>query len=269
MKIGFIGGGNMARAIMSGLKQHAFAMSNITVLEPDAQKQTALAVEFEVKVSDNYESIRHVDVIVLAVKPQQLKLVCDGLCAVLHKQLIVSIAAGIRSEDIMRWLNDYRAVVRVMPNTPAQIQAGVSAMYAGRGVTAMQREQSSQILSAVGKVLWLASESEMDAVTAISGSGPAYVFYLIEALQEAGVALGLTAESANLLALETFYGASQLAVLSKENVQQLRMQVTSKGGTTEQGVLALQNADVKATMRNATQAAANQSKVLGDIFGKQ
>ncbi|NOT14070.1 MAG: pyrroline-5-carboxylate reductase [Methylotenera sp.] len=269
MKIGFIGGGNMARAMIGGLKQHAFEMHNITVLESDAQKRADLTLDFNVQVTDTYAGIAHADVLVLAVKPQQLKVVCDTLNPILQNQLIVSIAAGIRSEDIIRWLNDYQSVVRVMPNTPAQIQAGISVMYASQGVTQLQREQSTQILSAVGKVLWIAEESKMDAVTAISGSGPAYVFYLIEALQEAGIKLGLTAEEACLLALETFSGASQLAVLSQDSVQQLRAQVTSKGGTTEQGILALQAANVKEVICNATLAAANQSKVLGDQLGKQ
>ncbi|MEO6117838.1 MAG: pyrroline-5-carboxylate reductase [Methylotenera sp.] len=268
MKISFIGGGNMARAIIGGLKNNGFYTADILVIEPDASKRDALAQEFSVQVSDTYADIHNTDVIVLAVKPQQLKSVCSDLCQFLHAQLIISIAAGVRSMDISRWLNRYQAIVRVMPNTPAQIQAGMSALYAMENVSETQRDQATTILAAVGKTLWLNDESKMDAVTAISGSGPAYVFYLIEALQEAGVGLGLTALEANTLALQTFAGASLLAIESTENVSTLRAQVTSKGGTTEQGILALEAANIKSIMLSAAKAAADKSLSLGDELAK-
>ncbi len=264
MKINFIGGGNMARAIIGGLKHNGMQMSAITVLELDAQKRAELAQEYGVNVTDSYDEFNSTDVVVLAVKPQQLKQVCDELRPHLQSQLVVSIAAGVRSRDISRWLNNYAAIVRVMPNTPAQIQAGISALYAMPDVSANQRNQAQTILAAVGKTLWLDDESKMDAVTAISGSGPAYVFYLIEALQDAGIALGLDAESSKLLALQTFAGASQLAIQSHEDVKTLRAQVTSKGGTTEQGILTLETADIKDIMRRAAKAAADKSVMLGD-----
>lgn len=275
MKINFIGGGNMARAIIGGLKHNGMQMSAITVLELDGQKRAELAQEFGVNVTDSYDEFSSNDasnnvsndVIVLAVKPQQLKQVCDELRPHLQSQLVVSIAAGVRSKDISRWLNNYAAIVRVMPNTPAQIQAGISALYAMPDVSANQRDQAETILAAVGKTLWLDAESKMDAVTAISGSGPAYVFYLIEALQDAGMALGLDAEASKLLALQTFAGASQLAVQSHDDVKTLRAQVTSKGGTTEQGILALETADIKDIMRRAAKAAADKSVMLGDQLG--
>ncbi|NOS95934.1 MAG: pyrroline-5-carboxylate reductase [Methylotenera sp.] len=264
MKISFIGGGNMARAIIGGLKHNNFEMSAITVLELDAQKRVALAQEFNVQVTDTYAEFSNTDVIVLAVKPQQLKDVCGQLSPVLATQLVVSIAAGVRCKDISRWLNNYPVIVRVMPNTPAQIQAGVSALYAMPNVSQREREQANTILAAVGKTLWLETEDKMDAVTAISGSGPAYVFYLIEALQEAGVQLGLDHESATMLALQTFAGASLLAANSADDVKTLRAQVTSKGGTTEQGILALEAANIKNIMSQAAQAAADKSIALGD-----
>lgn len=264
MKISFIGGGNMARAIIGGLKHNNFEMSAITVLELDAQKRVALAREFNVQVTDTYAEFNNTDVIVLAVKPQQLKAVCGQLSPVLATQLVVSIAAGVRCKDISRWLNNYPAIVRVMPNTPAQIQAGVSALYAMPNVSQNEREQANTILAAVGKTLWLETEDKMDAVTAISGSGPAYVFYLIEALQEAGVQLGLDHESATMLALQTFAGASLLAANSADDVKTLRAQVTSKGGTTEQGILVLEAANIKNAMSQAAQAAADKSIALGD-----
>lgn len=264
MKISFIGGGNMARAIIGGLKHNNFEMSAITVLELDAQKRVALAQEFNVQVTDTYAEFNNTDVIVLAVKPQQLKAVCGQLSPVLATQLVVSIAAGVRCKDISRWLNNYPAIVRVMPNTPAQIQAGVSALYAMPNVSQNERKQANTILTAVGKTLWLETEDKMDAVTAISGSGPAYVFYLIEALQEAGVQLGLDHESATMLALQTFAGASLLAANSADEVKTLRAQVTSKGGTTEQGILVLEAANIKNAMSQAAQAAADKSIALGD-----
>lgn len=267
MKINFIGGGNMARAIIGGLKQNGFAMQDISVLEPDTQKRIELAQEFMVKTTDNLDDISAADVIVLAVKPQQLKEVCANLSPALSSQLVVSIAAGVRSRDISRWLGNYSAIVRVMPNTPAQIRAGISALYAMQQVTSAQREQASRILAAVGKTLWLDDEAKMDAVTAISGSGPAYVFYFIEALQDAAQALGLDSEASKLLALETFAGASLLATQSKEDIKTLRAQVTSKGGTTEQGLLALEAGNIKAIISNAAKAAADKSVMLGDQLG--
>jgi pyrroline-5-carboxylate reductase len=267
MKINFIGGGNMAHAIIGGLKQNGLDMTEITVLELDAQKRAELAQKFGVKVTDTYAEFSNTDVIVLAVKPQQLKQVCSELSASLNAQLVVSIAAGVRSQDISRWLNNHTAIVRVMPNTPAQIRAGISALYAMPAVDQTQREQASTILAAVGKILWLDDEAKMDAVTAISGSGPAYVFYFIEALQDAGIALGLDAESAKLLALQTFAGASLLATQSSEDIKTLRAQVTSKGGTTEQGILSLETADIKGIVNKAAKAAADKSVMLGDQLG--
>ncbi len=266
MNISFIGGGNMARAIIGGLKNNSFDMKAITVIEPDAEKRTQLATEFNVQVSADYADAA--DVIVLAVKPQQLQEVCRQLSPLLHSQLIISIAAGIRSADISRWLNAYQAIVRVMPNTPAQIQAGVSALYAMKNVSQIQRDQATTILAAVGQTLWLDDEAKMDAVTAISGSGPAYVFYMIEALQEAAIGLGLKPDEARMLALQTFAGASLLAAQSVDDVKTLRAQVTSKGGTTEQGILALEAANIKNAFMNAAKAAADKSVSLGNQLGK-
>lgn len=264
MKISFIGGGNMAKAIIGGLRNNGFDMAAIQVLEPDAEKRTVLSAEFNVKTCSKIDEIRDTSVIILAVKPQQLHDVCLQIMPILNTQLIISIAAGIRSIDISRWLNQYQAIVRVMPNTPAQIQAGVSALYANNSVTQLQRDQATTILAAVGKTIWLDDESKMDAVTAISGSGPAYVFYLIEALQEAGISLGLPLEQAQMLALQTFAGASLLATQSVADIKTLRAQVTSKGGTTEQGILALENANIKNIMLQAAKAAADKSRTLGD-----
>lgn len=267
MNISFIGGGNMARAIIGGLKNNDFDMTAITVIDPDEEKRKQLAAEFNVQVNDSYvenDNIKLNHVIVLAVKPQQMKEVCTQLSHKISTQLIISIAAGIRTVDISRWLGNYPSIVRVMPNTPAQIQAGVSALFALPKVTQAQQSQASTILDAVGMTLWLNDEAKMDAVTAISGSGPAYVFYLIEALQDAAISLGMTAEESSMLAVQTFAGASLLASQSETDIQTLRAQVTSKGGTTEQGILALESANIKNIILAAAKAAADKSKSLGD-----
>ncbi|MGB4811504.1 MAG: pyrroline-5-carboxylate reductase [Methylophilaceae bacterium] len=272
MHISFIGGGNMARAIIGGLKINGFDMQNITVIEPTAEKRTQLIADFDVQTAVEYSSVPSEnmidEVILLAVKPQQLHDVCQQIAPLLTSQLVISIAAGVRSADISRWLNAHSSIVRVMPNTPAQIQAGVSALFALPQVKTAQREQAAKILSAVGLILWLDDESKMDAITAISGSGPAYVFYLIEALSDAAVALGLPVDHARLLALETFAGASMLAKHSTEDVKTLRAQVTSKGGTTEQGILALEAANIKNAMLQAAMAAAEKSRALGDTLAQ-
>ncbi len=268
MNISFIGGGNMARAIIGGLKNNDFDMSAITVIDPDVKKCEQLTTEFNVQVSDSYVENDNISkrshVIVLAVKPQQMREVCEQLSKKISSQLIISIAAGIRTTDISRWLGNYPSVVRVMPNTPAQIQAGVSALFAMPNVNQLQQDRASTILGAVGTTLWLDDEAKMDAVTAISGSGPAYVFYLIEALQDAAINLGMTAEESSMLAVQTFAGASLLASQSSDDIKTLRAQVTSKGGTTEQGILALETANIKKIILAAAQAAADKSKSLGD-----
>ncbi len=268
MRISFIGGGNMARALIGGLKTNGFAMSAISVVEPDAEKRAQLGHEFGVHTTEQLPTVSHADVIVLAVKPQQLRDLSIFLGSLLQKQLIVSIAAGIRSNDLARWLGGYQSIVRVMPNTPAQVQLGISALYALDAVSHEQKLQAEEVLKAVGKIIWLEDEAKMDAVTAISGSGPAYVFYFIEAMQQAAMELGLTDEQARDLSIQTFLGASKLAAVSKETPAVLRSQVTSKGGTTEQAILSMENNQVKAMIITAAKAAAIKSQELGNLLGK-
>lgn len=266
--ISFIGGGNMARALIGGLLQQGFAGGNINIIETDGEKRAQLQRDFGVRTSDQLPSVQQADVVVLAVKPQQLRDLAIFLGSLLQTQLVVSIAAGVRSGDLSRWLGGYQAVVRAMPNTPAQVQAGVTALFAMPGVSTQQREQAGALLGAVGQTLWLSDENQMDAVTAISGSGPAYVFYFIEALQQAALDLGLPPEQARLLSLQTFAGASALALHSNDSPETLREQVTSKGGTTERALLSMQAAEVKATIVRAAAAAAERSRELGDLLGK-
>lgn len=269
-RITFIGGGNMAQALITGLRQRDFAMQQITVIDPDASKQDRLQQALGVRTAQalSAEALQ-ADVIVLAVKPQQLKTVAESLAPYLQSQLVISVAAGIRTTDLSRWLNGYSTLIRTMPNTPAQIQAGVTGVYALASVSEGQRLLADSLLQAAGDVVWLTDEAQLDAVTAISGSGPAYVFLLIEALTDAGVALGLDKDQALQLSVATFKGASLLAAASDTPIATLREQVTSKGGTTEQGLLSLNQHNIHAIMQHAAQQAANRAKTLGDELGGQ
>lgn len=265
MRVAFVGGGNMASAMIAGLLRQDVAATNITVIEHNEVARARLQREFGVQVSAVMDAvILAVDVIVLAVKPQQIPEVAAILSSLLTTQVVVSIAAGVKLDKLSAWLGGYATVVRAMPNTPAMVGAGVTALFAPAAVVAHQREQASAVLAAAGSVVWLDDEALMDAVTAVSGSGPAYVFLFMEAMQQAGVGLGLTADIARQLTLETFLGAAKLAASSTEDVTQLRARVTSKGGTTEQAILTMQAQAVPEAIVAAVNAAAQRSKTLGE-----
>lgn len=270
MKITFIGGGNMASALIGGLVQQGLNPNDVRVVEINPEASASLTRAFALKTYPGIgaEALQS-DLIVLAVKPQQLGAVAAELRPLLREQLVVSIAAGVRAQDLSRWLGDYPRVVRAMPNTPALVRAGITGLYALPGVTAPARAQAEQVLAAVGACVWLTDEAQMDAVTAVSGSGPAYVFYFIEALEAAALELGLSPEQGRELALATFLGAAQLARSSVDDPATLRAKVTSKGGTTERAIQAMQQADVKGLIRNAVFAAAQRSQEMGDALGKQ
>ncbi len=268
MNITFIGGGNMAFALIGGLLQQGYSPTQIRVAEINAERREKIKQEFSVEVvADPAEGIADSNVILLAVKPQQLSIVAQKLAVLLRNHLVISIAAGIRATDLSRWLGDYGRIVRAMPNTPALIRAAATGLYALPGVSAKEKHNAESILAAVGSVLWFEREELLDAVTAISGSGPAYVFYFIEAMQKAGEELGLDANQARQLALETFLGAARLASQSNENATALRARVTSPGGTTERAIQALENAGVKNAIIDAIHMASQRSRELGDEFG--
>lgn len=269
MKLGFLGGGNMAAALMGGLLQKGFRAEDICVVELDPQRRAWLKEHFPVQVLEHDGPlVETADVLVLAVKPQQLRAALATLPTPYPGQLILSVAAGVRAGDISRWLSGHAAVVRAMPNTPALVGAGITGLYALPGVIPPQREQASRVMEAVGGVVWVEDEAQLDAITAISGSGPAYVFYFIEALEEAALALGLSAENARLLALHTFFGASALAVKDKASPAELRERVTSKGGTTERAIQVLDERRVKLAIVEAARAAALRSRQLGEQLGR-
>jgi pyrroline-5-carboxylate reductase len=269
LKITFIGGGNMATALVGGLAGKLTGAANIHVVDINVEALHKLKQQFGVSTSPRIDATAaHHDVIVLAVKPQQMKEVIDELRPHVSSQLILSIAAGIRAADLSRWLDGHRAIVRTMPNTPALIGKGITGMAALDGVTSEQRAAADAIMRAVGATVWLDDESLIDPVTAVSGSGPAYVFYFIEAMQQAAQEMGLSAEQGTQLAVATFVGASQLAAQSPEPVSLLRERVTSKGGTTYAALTSMDKSGVKDAIVRALKAAAARGKELGEEFGK-
>ncbi len=269
LKISFIGGGNMAQALIGGLAGKLTAAENIHVVDVNPDALAVLAQRFGVRTAPAIDAtLAASDVIVLAVKPQQMREVAAALAPYIKQQLVLSIAAGIRAVDLSRWLGGHGAIVRTMPNTPALVGMGITGLAAMPGVSATQKEAAESILQAVGQTVWLMDESQIDAVTAISGSGPAYVFYFIEAMQQAALELGLTAEQGKQLALATFAGATELAMQSAEPVAVLRERVTSKGGTTYAALTSLQASGVQQSIVQALHAAAARGKELGEEFGK-
>jgi len=267
MNICFIGGGNMATALICGLLGKGITAGQISVVEINAESRARLQRDFGVRTADNpAEGVAGSQAIVFAVKPQQLRSVAQELAPLLDGQLLISIAAGIRAGDIARWANN-PAVVRAMPNTPALVRSGMTGLYALPSVSPAQREQAQIILAAVGDTLWLEDEQMLDAVTAISGSGPAYVFYFIEALQQAARELGFNPEEARRLSLATFLGASKLAAGSSEDAGVLRARVTSKNGTTERALLSMAANQVAEHIALAAHAAADRAREMGDELG--
>ena len=267
-KVSFIGGGNMAAAIIGGLVASGTAPTDIEVVEISADARANLAARFGVVTHSDLSQARLHALVVLAVKPQTLPEVAAALASRLAGHLVVSIAAGVRVADLSRWLGGHARIVRSMPNTPALVQAGIAGLYAPPVVDQEARSQAEAVLRAVGRVVWVEGEPQLDAVTAVSGSGPAYVFYCIEALEAAAVAQGLAPETARQLALQTFFGAAKLALESGEEPALLRQRVTSKGGTTERGIAALEAAGVRQAVAEAVAAASRRSAELGDDLGR-
>ena len=269
MKIAFVGGGNMAGALIGGLLAKGYTSDALSVIEVIAEARGALAARYNVHVSEAADSRTFgADTIVLAVKPQDMRSAVASLKGRLRDHLVISIAAGIRLQDLSRWLGGYPKLVRVMPNTPALIGAGIAGLYAGEAVSQGERSRAEAILGAVGKTVWVDDESLIDPVTAVSGSGPAYVFYFIEALEKAGVQLGLAPEAARTLAIQTFVGAARLAAESTEPPGTLRERVTSKGGTTEAALKVFAADDLAGRIGKALKAASDRGAELGQILGK-
>lgn len=268
--IGFIGGGNMAASIIGGLTADGYPADKLIVADPMVETRNALAKRFGIHTeTDNNIVAAKAQILVLAVKPQVLKNVAKDCADAVqqHKPLVISIAAGIRSTALDNWLGNDIAIVRTMPNTPALVQSAATGLFANSAVSATQREQAESILRAVGITLWFDDEAKLDAVTALSGSGPAYIFYVIEALESAAQSLGLDADSAHLLAVQTAFGAAKLALESSEKPAVLRERVTSPGGTTERALITLREGGLEAIFIEALTAARDRATELADQFG--
>ncbi|MDP1772892.1 MAG: pyrroline-5-carboxylate reductase [Methylobacter sp.] len=261
-KIGFIGGGNMASSLISGLIASGHAPEQIWVSDINPDTLTALKKQLNVNTSANNDDvINAVDVVVLAVKPQTLGAVAQNIAALVQqkKSLVVSIAAGINQNSLSRWLGAGTAIVRCMPNTPALVLTGATALHANDKVTAEQCDLAENILRSVGIALWVDDEAELDAVTAVSGSGPAYYFLLMEAMEKAALELGLSQQTARLLVQQTALGAAKIALESAESPEQLRKRVTSPGGTTQQAIETFEQGGFTELVSKALHAARDRS----------
>ena len=265
--IAFIGGGNMASAIIGGLLKRGLPASQILVVEPFAEQRARLAQQFQVEVSETPgASLGRASLVVWAVKPQTFREAAEQSRAHVQSALHLSVAAGIRSGTIAGWLGSER-VVRAMPNTPALIGKGMTALFARPAASAADRLAVERVTQTMGEFLWLAQEEQLDAVTALSGSGPAYVFYFIEAMVQAGADMGLSREQEHQLAVGTFVGASALAQEASEPPELLRARVTSKGGTTYAALTSMEHNNVKSQFMQAMQAARQRAIEMGDEFG--
>lgn len=267
--IGFIGAGNMAYALISGLIRNGFNAQNIKLSDTDAELLFQRQAEFNLEVfTDNTELASQCDVIVFAVKPQILSIVCRELQTHIdHQPLMISIAAGVRSTDINRWLGGDTAIVRSMPNTPALLGKGATGMMANSTVSDEQKILAEQVLGAVSECLWVEDEKMLDAVTALSGSGPAYFFLMIESMTKAGAALGLDEKTAEQLSIQTALGASMMASKGEDSAHELRTKVTSPNGTTQAAIESFQDQDFEMIVSHAMRAAFDRAREMGSELG--
>ena len=265
--IAFIGGGNMASALIGGLLAQGMAPTQIEVVEPSEAARSSLLAQFGITAQAlPGPQLRAADLVVWAVKPQVFREAALQARPLTSAALHLSVAAGIRSSSIAQWLGTER-VVRAMPNTPALIGRGMSALFARKAVDALERKRVEQLMAPTGEMLWVDEESLLDAVTALSGSGPAYVFYFLEAMTRAGTSMGLSQAQAHQLAVGTFAGAAELARQSDEAPAVLRQRVTSKGGTTHAAIESMEHAGVADALVQAIEAAQQRAHELGDEFG--
>lgn len=271
LKIGFIGGGNMASSLIGGLVSNACPPSNVMVSDLDQNKLSYLKTTFNVQTTLNSDDVvRHADVLVLSVKPQSMKSVAQSLSAMVqqHQPVVVSIAAGINLEALTEWLGGNVALVRCMPNTPALVQTGATGLYANTLVNTEQRDNVESLLRAVGVTVWVRDEGELDAVTAVSGSGPAYFFLVMEAIEAAAKEAGLDEKTARLLTQETALGAAKMALESAESAGVLRERVTSPNGTTERALNVMESQNLRETFKAAVLAAKERSIELSKELGE-
>lgn len=270
IKIGFIGAGNMASALVGGLLAKGITPKSLALADSQAQQLHIFAQQGMFISTNNIDVVERADVLVLAVKPQVMADVLKPLVNIVQqkKPLIISIAAGISVESLNRWLGGNLSIVRAMPNTPALVQTGATGLYANDLVSVEQRQQTEAILGAVGLSLWVEEERLIDSVTAVSGSGPAYFFYVMEAMINAGKELGLDEKTARALTLQTALGSAQMAITSDEPPAELRKRVTSKGGTTERAIATFDEANMQQIFSQALAACAARGQELATILGQ-
>lgn len=271
-RIAFIGGGNMARSLIAGLISDNYSPNHISVCEPDLDKCNSLATSFGITTHQNpHAAIQGAEVIVLCVKPQVAASVCRELKPLLKPAapLILSVMAGVTERSLFDWLGGPRPLVRAMPNTPVLVQSGAIGLHAGPSTEDDQRNLAEEIMRAGGLTRWVRSEAELDIVTALSGSGPAYFFLFMESLEAAAVAEGLDPETARLLTIQTALGAARMAVESDESPHQLRERVTSPGGTTERAIAALESDGLSALAHRALVAARDRARELSDLLAEE
>ena len=268
MKITFLGGGNMANALIGGMLKQGFAAGDIHVIEPGQEARDKLTQAYAVNCHASADLLPiSTDILVLAVKPQQMKEACAPLLPKLASAVVISIAAGLNLDTLSRFLGGHRKIVRCMPNTPALVGLGITGLFALPEVSEQEKTAADRVLKAVGSTVWIDSEDKMDGVTALSGSGPAYVFLFIEALQQAAADLGFTPEQGRQLAIETMQGAAALAAQSSEPAAILRERVTSKGGTTEAALRTMAEQGVKEGIVAGVKAAEARGRELGKLLG--
>jgi len=267
--IAIIGVGHMGESLLSGLIASGHPRDKIYACDVHEERLTRIRTEWGVLTGkDNHEAISRASIVLFAVKPQQLKeVIFSSKAAILTaKPLVISIAAGVRESSIRSWLDNQIAIVRAMPNMPALIQTGITALYATPQVSQAERNLAESVLRTVGVTVWMTDEATMDAVTAISGSGPAYFFYVMEALQQAGIAMGLPEKTARLLTIQTAFGAAKMVLESDESLKVLREKVTSKGGTTEEAIRVFEAAELQTIFTEAVKAATTRSKELAILL---
>lgn len=269
--IAFIGCGNMARSLVGGLIANKLDKSHLLAADPDAVQRQKIKDQFDIETLDNNQAVvDKADVVVLAVKPQVMHEVIDEIASAVtgNNKLLIPVAAGIRVAAIRDWLGADEAIVRVMPNTPALIQTGAAALFANEHTSEAQKNIAESMMRSVGAAVWVEDEAQMDTVTALSGSGPAYFFYFMEAMEAAAKELGLDEEMARLLTIETALGAAKMALLSSHDPATLRQDVTSPGGTTESALNVFNEEQLNRIVSKAMQAAKQRSIELSDSFGK-
>ncbi len=270
-KISFIGGGNMAQALISGLVSCGVKPSLITVADPSSEAREQLAAKGLNTVdptADAKAAVIDADIVVLAVKPQVMKAVVSSFADALDKQLVISVAAGLSTELLSDMLGGYDNIVRAMPNTPAMIQMGATGLYGTDNISAEQKQLATAVMEASGLVMWVDNEEHMHAVTAVSGSAPAYMFYFIESMVDGAVALGLDKEQASALAMQTMLGAAKMAMNSEDAPAELRRKVTSPNGTTQAAVESMQANDIGGQIVEAMQACYDRSQALSEEMSK-